>query len=314
MGLSGTKALAGAGTGAAAGSAFGPYGAAIGAGIGGLAGLFSGGGGSKKNKYDPNQAAFQTPAAAQYFGQGGAGDFWAQQGNVQAPEDKYINWARDDARFNQTRQGEGLDYLQQYATGQKSAAMLAGQAGLERTQRAIAAQAASAPGGFNPAMQRASMYAQSQAGQEMSAQMAAEVAREQMAAQQAYLNAVGQARGQDQAQMGQEAAFWAQQGNRDLALEQIRQNYLRMGMDDRQATQAALMQYENLKSGHSIAQGGLDLQASQQGQADRQYWTNLGVAGISATGQGLASYYASQPGKNQGGYEGELYNPWKPKG
>ena len=64
MGLSGTKALAGAGTGAAAGSAFGPYGAAIGAGIGGLAGLFSGGDGEKKNKYTPNQAAFQTPAAA----------------------------------------------------------------------------------------------------------------------------------------------------------------------------------------------------------------------------------------------------------
>lgn len=58
MALNFQNALAGAGTGAAAGSAFGPWGSAIGAGIGGLSGLF-GVGAPKQPKI--KQQTLQTP-------------------------------------------------------------------------------------------------------------------------------------------------------------------------------------------------------------------------------------------------------------
>jgi hypothetical protein len=245
------------------------------------------------------------PTSQEWFEPGGGGSFWDNQGYVPRPEDKYVDWARQDAKSARGTQERGLGLLGAYARGDKSASRLAAKAALEDTQKAIAARAASAPGGYNPALQRESVFAQSKAGQDIAGQVSAKAAQEQLAAQRAYLQASAAMRGQDIAQQAQEGNWFTQQGQFGLNAAALKQKYLAMGLTDKLATQQALMDLEKLKASQSLGQQGLDLQsflaAAGQGNNQRDFWMRLLMSGMGGLGQGLGSYYMGQPGAGGGG-------------
>lgn len=291
--------LAGAGAGAGAGSAFGPYGALAGGVIGGIGGMFMPEGDvTPPAGYQPPKSDFQMPSSGQYFGPLGEGAFWNQQGNVAAPDDQYVGQARGWGMGARKQYSDMLqDYLL-FATGARSMAREESKAALDRARRQVASQAASGAR-WNPAVQRAAMYAQSGMGQDIAADVASAATAEQQAAMRGYLGAVGQMRGQDLAAQQAEAGWWGNQAQFNLGVAGLKQKYLQMGLDDKMASQQALIEYHKLMG----AGQGQNLQSWGAGQAaqgqQNQFYTQLGMGGLAGMGKGLGGWSAQQGGQSQ---------------
>lgn len=108
-----------------------------------------------------------------------------------------------------SRYDQGLGQLYDYATGARSAVDPAAQIERERLARQMQSTLASQRGGYNPALARAAMMAQSQGLADIGASAAAQKAEEQRAATDmylrglgGYLQGVGQVQGADLATSG----------------------------------------------------------------------------------------------------------------
>jgi len=89
------------------------------------------------------------------------------------------------------RYDQGLSRLYDYATGARSAVDPAAQIEREQLARHMQSTLASQQGGYNPALARAAMFAQSQGLADIGAQAAAQKAEEQRAATDMYLRGLG---------------------------------------------------------------------------------------------------------------------------
>lgn len=294
MGFSGKKALAGAGAGAAAGSAFGPWGTAIGGGVGVLMGLF---GDDEAPQAAPAYSGFdpkafqnysQTPAdlerAAQRLGYVGAG-----------PSQSYITDARNLQMGSRGDMSQGMRMLQDYATGEKSAARLAAADAIDRSNAMLASRAASVPGGYDPAVARASLMQQSAAGQNVAGRTAVAAAQEQLGAQQAYIKAAQAMRGQDLGLMGQERGMWGQLSARQLAEQQAKQQAMSLWMQNQALAAQQQMGLERMKmqayesgAGRGQQQGNINYGYGQQ--QDMGTMNALGQA-LPLVGQNLSDWY-----------------------
>jgi len=246
------KAGTGALQGAAAGSAAGPWGALGGAVIGGVTGLLSGDDDSSADAapaYKPDASAFYAPSGWNYFGDssGQPGGWWGTQAGAQTQPGTHVRDQRMLTRSGRGMQEGGLGMIRQYATGNKSAARLAAKAQTEATQDAIASRAASAPGGYNPAVQRAAIMAQSGAGQQIAGKVASAAAAEQLAAQKAYLQATGQMRQQDISQQLAEQQWFSQQAAANVAYQNMKARFLALGLQEKDAENANRKGYSKHK-------------------------------------------------------------------
>ena len=155
-------------------------------------------------------------------------------------------------------------------------------------------RAASAPGGYNPALQAASIAAQAGAGQQIAGPAAQAAAAEQLAAQQAYLQATGQMRQQDISQQLAEQQWYAQQTAAQTAFQNMKSRYLALGLQEKEADRRAKIDYEQMKFLGSEGQKGRDLtsqsMAYQKSVSDRDYWTKMMMGGAGAASGGLSQY------------------------
>jgi hypothetical protein len=282
--------------------AAGPWGALIGGGIGLVGGLLSGDDDSSapaQTPYSPNPAAFSGPSGGAYFegSSGQPGGWWGQQAPVDTAKTSDIEWERGLRRSARGQQEEGLGLLKQYATGDKSAARQQAKVQTEATQAAIASRAAG--GGYNPALQAASIAAQAGAGQQIAGPAAYAAAQEQLGAQQAYLQATGQMRGQDLQSQLAEQQWYVQQNQAKLAYGQLKAQYLSLGLQEKEADMRAKQALEAMKFAASEGAAGRGLTAQQLAMMQGQYNTNRQDA-YTMGGMNALSGYLQQSGTGSG--------------
>jgi hypothetical protein len=242
-----------------------------------------------------SKSAFYSPMGKGKWGgmKGFHGD-WQKAGRVATPGRQGVYSARGQRYGSRTQEGQGLGMLRQYASGEKSAARLAAQDAINRTQQAMSSQAAAA--GASPAAQRAAMYGGAAAGQNIAGKTASAAAAEQLGAQKAYVGGLGARRRMDAANQALEQQWFGQQGAFGLGQNQQRLRAMGMGMQQSEAERRARMQYEMMLRGQSMQQQQLNL---QQQQSDRQFGTQL-----FATGANLVSSFLGAPGSDRNMKEG----------
>jgi hypothetical protein len=193
-----------------------------------LIGLFTGGEQAvPQAQYGYTPEAPTLYEAGRHFGEGGMGEYWA---GLARSED--VAQAQALAAAARGREDMALQMMLPYVRGEESMAMGAGRIAMEQAQQQIAAQAASAPGGYNPALERAALLAMSGQGQAIAGQTAQAAQAERIAAHQAFLQAAQQQRASDLQQQQLAAATEAQylgagQSER-MSMLQARQNYEQM--------------------------------------------------------------------------------------
>ena len=170
---------------------------------------------------------------------------------IDAPQAASLGEAGQDIR---ARSLEGLDLLQQTATGQTPS--IAQQRFQQNIDRTLQAQMAAANTAGSPLAARQAQIQGAQTMQDAAAEAGLLEQQEQLAAQQAFLSAAGQVRGQD-IQRAQTEAQLAQQAN--LAGAEMAQQ--------RALTQAQLEQRQGLTGAELEQQARIQ---NAQMQADRQ--------------------------------------------
>jgi hypothetical protein len=214
----------------------------------------------KEDVWQPDVKNFQSPT-------GGAGpDSWfMQQGYMPTPGTGNIE--AQYANLGQSRglQESALQNLNQYATGQKSAAKEAMAGAMETADVRARAQARAAR---SPAEARAALYSGASAGQTAARSGATAAMQEQLGAQQAYLTGAGQMR------QGDVSSYSAAQSERlnqikgDAMIKDVAAKYMALGLSDKEAERKARIDYEKMKmagyegwAGRKLAG---DLQSDQQ--------------------------------------------------
>lgn len=319
--MGGKEALGMGSSGAAAGTAILPgWGTAIG-GIGGtIAGLFMGNDKPKPTvRYMPEKEAFENTPASSWFRPEGGGSFWYAQGEkgVARPDDQYVGGIRQQGQESRQRYEAMLDRYMPYALGEESIAREQARRALEAGQRAVASRAASAPGHWNPAVQRASLYAQGDIGAQVAGESAAAAMQERESAMRNYLAATGAMRGQDIQSQLAEQSWWGRQSQHDLAVAELKQRYLALGYHDKQATDRALQEYQALWSGQGL---GYSQMEQQKALADREHDMRLWLGTMKSAGDlgqtfglgkgDIGGNTGDDYGGPRSGTPGDLIDPW----
>jgi hypothetical protein len=207
-----------------------------------------------------NKASFQMPA--------GVAAPWQNIANAQlgwGPSSQNQDAARAQQNQMRGREDEALDRFRALAQGQDS--VVARQAALAREQgrRDIASQLASAGGGYDPAAVRQAQSAQAGMTQNTAMQQAMGQAQERQAALGQYMQGSQMARGQDLQSQQLEMQDMVRSGNLGIAQRELQARFLGLGLTDKQAQYAALMELERLKA--AVATGDKNL-AFQQGESN----------------------------------------------
>jgi len=185
----------------------------------------------------------------------------------------------NDARAQQMAMAQ---LLAQRAQGENLASTAMAQQQLEQGTGAIASRAAAAMrGGYDPATQRASLYATGALGGQVAGQAAIAAAQEQMAAAQAAAGVGQDVRGSD-----------IQQG---IGAQQLAMQLRQMGMQDKGMDIAARMAYEN-----ALKQGYLGIESEGA----------IGGLMGNALGTGLGYWLGGPQGAQIGGQWGGALGNW----
>jgi hypothetical protein len=248
-------------------------------------------------------ARYQNPMGAGKMGMAGMHSDWQKMGQVGDVSRQGVWNQREMARQSRLQQQQALGQLQQYATGEKSAARLAAADAISQQQQAMASQAA----GGGAAAQRAAMYGTAAAGQQVAGRVGTAAAQEQLGAQQAYLGGMGQMRAGDLGQFGAEAGYLRGQQAFGLGRQQAGLNAAALGMQQTQQERAAQMAYDQAVRG---------TMAGTQQAATAERGQNIGMiqSGMSALAQGVSGAAASDINVKQGvqpATPGEVYGNYE---
>lgn len=235
-------------------------------------------------------ARYQNPMGAGKMGMAGMHGDWQKMGQVGDVSSQGVLDQREMARQSRQQQMGALGNLEQYATGEKSAARLAAADAIAKSQSAMASQAAA---GGGPAAQRAAMYGTAAAGQNIAGTTATAAAQEQLGAQAAYLGGAGQMRAGDLGQFGAEAGYLRGQQAFGLGRQQAGLNAAALGMQQTQQERQAQMAYDRAVRG---------TMAGTQAAATAERGQNIGMLTTigSAAAQGLSGAAASDVNVKQG--------------
>jgi hypothetical protein len=203
-------------------------------------------------------------AGSQY----GAPDYYKDKHVVEQPGVKAIQTARGWGADTRNQQQQALGDLKRRASGDLSISRLMGKEMADRNRAAAASAAASVPGGYDPAAQRAAQYNMASAGQDIAGKVATAAGKESAAAQSALQNSLYGMRGQDMTQQGMEQSRFNDLGNWFLNQNKLKFNWSAQGLQDKESERAAQVDYmktlinqnqgqQQLAAGKTAAQYGL---------------------------------------------------------
>jgi len=304
-----------AATGAATGAAGGPLGMALGAGIGMIKSMTGGKKSGKrrpKTPYDPTKGPGMVGFTGQNIDPRSLVDptdqrwqRWKAEGKIARPGTGDVAAARGLQAGARGSQQDALGLMRQWATGEESVSRRQTASAVDRLKAAMMAQ--SQTGQFQPGARRQALYQGGQLGADVAGAAGINAAMEQQAATEAMMKGASAMRGQDIGLMGAETDWWSRQMGANISEAQLQQNYMQMGMSQREAYLAAqrqlammAMQSNLSERGIDLGYAGLDLQRDKM-QQEQQNRMIAGFTNLASQGLGYLSGRSGGGGGDTGG-------------